>query len=293
MDGSIRKTKDLINAEVNVPAGTDFAEYVVSNIGSLENKGVEFSINTRPIVSRDFSWDLGFNIAYNKTKITELTYNDNSDSPGKRFESTGGDGGLRLKIHSVGYAPGTFYVFQQVYDADGNPIEGEYVDRNGDGVITDNDLYRYKKPTADVLMGFNSKFTYKQWDLGFNGRVSLGNYNFNSTAANAALGVNELFGNNALSNKPISALKTGFQSRQRLSDYYIQNASFLKIDNITLGYNVDKFIKSSWNARFYATVQNPIIITKYDGLDPEVNDGMDNNVYPRPITVLFGVNINF
>jgi len=167
------------------------------------------------------------------------------------------------------------------------------VDRNGDGVITDNDLYRYKKPTADVLMGFNSKFTYKQWDLGFNGRVSLGNYNFNSTAANAALGVNELFGNNALSNKPISALKTGFQSRQRLSDYYIQNASFLKIDNITLGYNVDKFIKSSWNARFYATVQNPIIITKYDGLDPEVNDGMDNNVYPRPITVLFGVNINF
>ncbi|GKG71355.1 TonB-dependent receptor [Parabacteroides sp. AM58-2XD] len=293
LDGYIRKTKDLINAEVNVPAGTDFAEYVVSNIGSLENKGVEFSINTRPIVSRDFSWDLGFNIAYNKTKITELTYNDNSDSPGKRFESTGGDGGLRLKIHSVGYAPGTFYVFQQVYDADGNPIEGEYVDRNGDGVITDNDLYRYKKPTADVLMGFNSKFTYKQWDLGFNGRVSLGNYNFNSTAANAALGVNELFGNNALSNKPTSALKTGFQSRQRLSDYYIQNASFLKIDNITLGYNVDKFIKSSWNARFYATVQNPIIITKYDGLDPEVNDGMDNNVYPRPITVLFGVNINF
>lgn len=293
LDGYIRKTKDLINAEVNVPAGTDFAEYVVSNIGSLENKGVEFSINTRPIVSRDFSWDLGFNIAYNKTKITELTYNDNSDSPGKRFESTGGDGGLRLKIHSVGYAPGTFYVFQQVYGADGNPIEGEYVDRNGDGVITDNDLYRYKKPTADVLMGFNSKFTYKQWDLGFNGRVSLGNYNFNSTAANAALGVNELFGNNALSNKPISALKTGFQSRQRLSDYYIQNASFLKIDNITLGYNVDKFIKSSWNARFYATVQNPIIITKYDGLDPEVNDGMDNNVYPRPITVLFGVNINF
>ena len=293
VDGYFRKTKDLINAEVNVPAGTDFAEYVVSNIGSLENKGVEFSINTRPIVSRDFSWDLGFNVAYNKTKITELTYNDNSDSPGKRYESTGGDGGLRLKIHSVGYAPGSFYVFQQVYDADGNPIEGEYVDRNGDGVITDNDLYRYKNPVADVLMGFNSKFTYKNWDFGFNGRISLGNYNFNATAANAALGVNELFGNNALSNKPTSVLKTGFQSRQRLSDYYIQNASFLKIDNITLGYNVDRFLVKGCNARFYATVQNPIIITKYDGLDPEVNDGMDNNVYPRPVTVLFGVNINF
>ena len=282
VDGYIRKTKDLINAEVNVPAGTDFAEYVVSNIGSLENKGFEFSINTRPVVGKDFNWDLGFNIAYNKTKITELTYNDNSDSPGKRFESTGGDGGLRLKIHSVGYAPGSFYVFQQVYDKDGNPIEGEYVDRNGDGVVNDNDLYRYKNPVADVMMGFNSKFSYKNWDLGFNGRISLGNYNFNATAANAAL-----------SNKPTSALKTGFQTRQRLSDYYIQNASYLKIDNITLGYNVNKFLATGCNARFYATVQNPIVITKYDGLDPEVNDGMDNNVYPRPITVLFGVNINF
>ena len=187
VDGYIRKTKDLINAEVNVPAGTDFAEYVVSNIGSLENKGFEFSINTRPVVGKDFNWDLGFNIAYNKTKITELTYNDNSDSPGKRFESTGGDGGLRLKIHSVGYAPGSFYVFQQVYDKDGNPIEGEYVDRNGDGVVNDNDLYRYKNPVADVMMGFNSKFSYKNWDLGFNGRISLGNYNFNATAANLSL----------------------------------------------------------------------------------------------------------
>lgn len=293
IDGYVRKTDDLINAEVNVPAGTDFAEYVVSNIGSLENKGFEFSINTRPVVGKDFNWDLGFNIAYNKTKITELTYNDNSDSPGKRYDSTGGDGGLRLKIHSVGYAPGSFYVYQQVYDANGNPIEGEYVDRNGDGVVNDNDLYRYQNPVADVLMGFNSKFSYKNWDLGFNGRVSLGNYNFNATAANAALGVNEVFGNNALSNKPKSALKTGFQSRQRLSDYFIQNASFLKIDNITLGYNVEKFLTTGCNARFYATVQNPIVISKYDGLDPEVNDGMDNNVYPRPITVLFGVNINF
>lgn len=293
VDFYLRKTKDLINAEVNVPAGTDFAEYVVSNIGSLENKGVEFSINTKPIVSKDWNWDLGFNIAYNKTKITELTYNDNSDSPGKRFESTGGDGGLNVKIHSVGYAPGTYYVYQQVYDESGKPIEGEYVDRNGDGVVSDKDLYRYKKPAADVLMGFNSRLSYKKWDFGFNGRVSLGNYNYNGTASNAALGVNEIFGNNSLSNKPKSALYTNFQTRQRLSDYYVQNASFLKIDNITLGYNIDKFVAKGCNARFYATVQNPIIITKYDGLDPEVDGGMDRNVYPRPLTFLFGVNINF
>lgn len=288
-----RKTKDLINAEVNVPAGTDFAEYVVSNIGSLENKGFEFSINAKPIVSRDWNWDVGFNIAYNKTKITELTYNDNSDSPGKRFESTGGDGGLRIKIHSVGHAPGTYYVYQQVYDDAGNPIEGEYVDRNGDGVISDKDLYRYKKPDADVLMGFNSKLAYKNWDFGFNGRVSLGNYNYNGTASNSALAVNEVFGNNALTNKPKEAVKTGFMERQRLSDYYVQNASFLKIDNITLGYTLENLLRNGSNARFYASVQNPIVITKYKGLDPEVNNGMDRELYPRPLTFLFGVNFNF
>lgn len=287
-----RKTKDLINAEVNVPAGTDFAEYVVSNIGSLENKGIEFAINAKPVVSRDFTWDVGFNIAYNDTEITELTYNDNSDSPGRRFESTGGDGGLRLKIHSVGYAPGSYYVYQQVYDQGGKPIEGMYVDRNGDGVVSDKDLYRYKNPVADVLMGFNSKITYKNLDFGFNGRVSLGNYNYNGTAANAALGVNEIFGNNALSNKPKSVLDTNFQQRQRLSDYYIQNASFLKIDNITVGYNFDNLFGLA-STRLYATVQNPIIITKYDGLDPEVDGGNDRDVYPRPITFLLGVNINF
>ncbi|MDL2281955.1 SusC/RagA family TonB-linked outer membrane protein, partial [Parabacteroides sp. OttesenSCG-928-G06] len=287
-----RKTKDLINAEVNVPAGTDFAEFVVSNIGSLENKGIEFSINAKPVVSKDWTWDIGFNVAYNDTEITELTYNDNSDSPGKRFESTGGDGGLRLKIHSVGYAPGSYYVYQQVYDDGGKPIEGLYVDRNGDGVISDKDLYRYKNPVADVLMGFNSKLTYKQFDFGFNGRISLGNYNYNGTDANAALGVNEIFGNNALSNKPRSVLKTNFQQRQRLSDYYIQNASFLKIDNITIGYNFNNLFGLS-NARVYGTVQNPITITKYEGLDPEVSGGNDRNVYPRPITFLLGVNINF
>ncbi|MDH6359284.1 TonB-dependent receptor [Parabacteroides sp. PF5-9] len=293
VDFYFRKTKDLINAEVNVPAGTDFAEYVVSNIGSLENKGLEFSINAKPVVSRDWNWDIGFNIAYNKTKITELTYNDNSDSPGRRFESTGGDGGVRLKIHSVGYAPSSYYVYQQVYDNNGKPIEGMYVDRNGDGVISDKDLYQYKKPAADVLMGFNSKVSYKQWDLGFNGRVSLGNYNYNGTAANAALGSNEIFGNETLSNKPRSVLKTMFTQRQRLSDYYVQNASFLKIDNITIGYNAANLIAPGTNARIYATVQNPIIITKYDGLDPEVEGGNDREVYPRPLSFLLGININF
>lgn len=147
---------------------------MVANIGSLKNTGFEFAINAKPIVSSTWNWDLGFNVAWNKTEITKLDYNDNSDSPGKRFESTGGDGGKTIKIHSVGYAPGTYYVFEQVYDKNGNPMEGVYVDRNGDGEVTEKDLYQYHKPTADVIMGFNSKVSYKNWDFGFNGRASIG-----------------------------------------------------------------------------------------------------------------------
>ena len=296
-DFYIRDTKDLINAEVNVPAGTDFAEYVVANIGSLKNTGFEFAINAKPIVSSTWNWDLGFNVAWNKTEITKLDYNDNSDSPGKRFESTGGDGGKTIKIHSVGYAPGTYYVFEQVYDKNGNPMEGVYVDRNGDGEVTEKDLYQYHKPTADVIMGFNSKVSYKNWDFGFNGRASIGNYNYNGIAANAAIGTSAIFSNSALSNQPKAAFNTNFQERQRQSDYYIQNASFLKIDNITLGYSFENFLQGAkyhgLSGRLYATVQNPITITPYDGLDPEVDGGMDRQVYPRPISVLFGVNINF
>ncbi len=296
-DFYIRDTKDLINAEVNVPAGTDFAEYVVANIGSLKNTGFEFAINAKPIVSSTWNWDLGFNVAWNKTEITKLDYNDNSDSPGKRFESTGGDGGKTIKIHSVGYAPGTYYVFEQVYDKNGNPMEGVYVDRNGDGEVTEKDLYQYHKPTADVIMGFNSKVSYKNWDFGFNGRASIGNYNYNGIAANAAIGTRAIFSNSALSNQPKAAFNTNFQERQRQSDYYIQNASFLKIDNITLGYSFENFLQGAkyhgLSGRLYATVQNPITITPYDGLDPEVDGGMDRQVYPRPISVLFGVNINF
>lgn len=294
IDFYYRKTKDLINNEVNVPAGTNFAETVPSNIGTLVNKGVEFSINATPINTKDLTWDLGYNIAFNDSKITQLTYNDaNATSPGKRYEDLG-EGGKTIKIHSVNYAPSMYYVYEQIYDENGKPIEGAYVDRNGDGVINDKDLYQYKKPTADVLMGFYSKVLYKDWDFGFNGRVSLGNYNYNRMAANAAdLSTNGIFAHNELANKPQSAMETGFQSRQRMSDYYVQNASFLKIDNITIGYTVNKFFTDKLKARFYGTVQNPIVITQYDGLDPEVENGIDNNVYPRPLTFIFGVNLNF
>lgn len=295
IDFYYRKTDNLLNQEVNVPAGKDFAELIVANIGSLENKGLEFSINATPIETKDFSWEIGYNIAFQKSEITELTFNDAmATSPGKRFESTGGVGSKYVKIHSVGHAPGSYYVYEQIYGEDGKPIEGAYVDRNNDGKINDDDLYQYKKPEADVLMGFSSKFYYKNWDLGFNGRVSLGNYVYNAVAAtNGGLDRSSIFGNNNLTNRTPDALETNFSTRQRLSDHYVQNASFLKIDNITLGYSFSNILGDKLQGRVFGTVQNPIVISKYKGLDPEISNGMDWNFYPRPLTFIMGVNINF
>ena len=295
-----RKTTDLLNTVAPVVAGTSPSERLPQNIGSMTNKGIEFSINGRPIATKDLDWSVGFNLAYNKSKITKLV-NGSEANYYESIGSAGGDGGEKIQAYKVGYAPRVYYVYEQVYDESGKPLEGVYVDRNKDGIIDENDLYAYKKPAADVTMGFNSKWTYKNWDFGFNGRVSLGNYAYNSVAANSAnLSLDQLFSNKAsLSNKPTSALYTNFRSKQLFSDYYVQNASFLKIDNITLGYTLDKlkFISPTSSARFYATVQNPIIITKYDGLDPEVGNstdpGIDYNLYPRPLVFMFGVNLNF
>lgn len=294
IDIYLRKTKDLLNAEVNVPAGKDFAELIVANIGDLENKGIEFSINATPIVSKNFTWELGYNISLNRSKITALTFNDAmSASPGKLFESTG-KGGKNIKIHSVGHAPGSFYMYEQIYDTNGKPIEGAYVDRNNDGVINDGDKYHCKSPEADLLMGFSSKFIYKDWDFGFNGRVSLGNYVYNFIEVdNGGLDRSNIFGNNNLTNRTYDGLATGFQTKQRLSDHYVQNASFLKIDNITLGYSFKKILNNKIQGRVFGSVQNPIIITKYKGLDPEISNGVDREFYPRPLTFMMGVNLNF
>lgn len=295
VDVYFRKTQDLINKEAPTVAGISASERMVRNIGTLENNGIEFSINARPIVTSDLDWSVGFNLSYNKGKITKLLDNEAAGYTGQAIGDTGGDGGQPLQRYITGYAPRTFYVYQQIYDSNGKPIEGAYVDRDGNGTVDENDLYLHKKPAADVLMGFNSKVIYKNWDFGFNGRVSLGNYAYNAMAANnAELAPSSIFANSAfLVNKPKSAFKTNFQSKQALSDYYVQNASFLKIDNITLGYTLDDLFKNKLKARVYATVQNPIVITKYDGLDPEVTDGIDYNFYPRPLMFMLGVNLNF
>ena len=293
VDVYFRKTKDLFNAEAKVAAGSNFSEYVMANIGTLENKGVEFTLNAIPIVTNDFTWEAGINFAYNKNEITELTLGDNKSAM-RRFGNTGGDGGFQLMAHTVGNAHSMYYVYEQIYDENGLPLEGMYVDRNNDGMINEQDLYLYHKPTADFTFGFNTKFIYKDWDLSMASHGSLGNYNYNAVAANnAELGSARVYNNEFLGNRVSSAFDTQFLMKQVLSDYYVQDASFYRIDNITLGWSFKKSQSIPVSGRLYGSVQNPFVFTKYDGLDPEVFGGVDNNFYPRPVSFLFGVNLNF
>lgn len=291
VDYYYRETKDLINV-IDVPAGTNFKNRIVSNIGSLKNQGVELSINAKPISSRDWMWDLGFNIAWNNTEITQLTAQDNAATIVPTGYVDGGTGTM-VQAQGVGNPINSFYVYQQVYDEAGKPIEGLYVDRNGDGQVNESDKYFYKKPSADVTLGFTSKLIYKSWDFSFSLRGSLNNYVYNNVASfNAPLSEGWINNKGYLSNRPFSSFETNFQNLNVLSDYYVQNASFLRCDNITLGYSFKNLFKSL-NGRVYGTVQNPFVITKYDGLDPEVNGGIDRNVYPRPLVGIFGLSLNF
>nr|WP_321408508.1 TonB-dependent receptor [uncultured Carboxylicivirga sp.] len=287
-----RETSDLLNQEVKVAAGSNFSEYVVANIGTLENIGTEFSVNVVPIVKNDWEWEFGFNFAYNKNEITALTFNN--EAAMNRFGNTGGDGGFNLLAHSVGHPHSMYYVYEQIYDEAGNPIEGMYVDRNNDGTINEEDLYLYHKFTPDWNLGFNTKLSYKSWDLSIASHGSLGNYNYNAIAANnAELAPARVYANEFLSNRHATAFETNFQYKRVLSDYYVQDASFFRIDNITLGYSIDKILGFDTKTRLSLAVQNPVVFTNYKGLDPEVFGGVDSNFYPRPIMYVFGVSVNF
>lgn len=284
IDFYYRKTDDLINAETKVPAGTNFREYVAANIGSLENRGVEFSLNARAIVRDNFGWDIGGNISYNRNKILSLSYADNTQSQ-RRYN---------VNVHQVGQPAGMFYLYEQIYDTEGRVIEGFYKDQNNDGLINEKDLITYHKPAADVNFGITTKLRWKSWDFAIASHGSIGNYNYNSIAAGgAALSSSSVYANEFLVNRPQSAFETNFQTGHNLSTHYVENASFWRIDNINLGWNYKGNQSIFRTVRIYATVQNPLVITKYTGLDPEVFGGIDGNVYPRPLTILFGTNLTF
>ncbi len=288
LDLYYRQTNDLIN-QVPVPAGTNLTNQIVTNVGNLENRGLEFSINGKVLASNDFDWEIGFNASYNENKITKLTAVDDPDYKGIYVGGISGGVGNTIQIHSVGYPSYAFYVQEQVYTADGKPIEGLYVDRNNDGAITGDDRYRYQKPAPTVFMGFSSMFRYKDFDFTFNGRVNVGNYVYNNVFAGATYA--NMAASGYLSNRVTNVEDSGFENSQYYSDYYMENGSFLKLDNLALGYNINNVWQDKLDIRVFGTVQNLLTITKYRGLDPEVADGIDNNIYPRPRIFQLGVSI--
>lgn len=300
IDGYYRKTTDLIQ-EVTIPALMNLAQRMAQNIGSLENYGVEFTLGAKPIVTKDFTWDVQYNVSWNHNEITELVGGDD----GYIVQSGGtiSRGNVtHVQAHTVGQPANSFWVYQQVYDENGKPIEGAFVDRDGNGIINSDDRYFYHSPAADVYMGLTMKFLYKRWDLSFALRASLGNYVYYDFLSNkAAVSSSGLYSNSAYSNTTQAAIDLGFTgtggSEYYLSDYFVRNASYLKCQNITLGYSFPALLKYNnqdyFSGRVFFTVQNPFIITKYKGLDPEVSSGIDSNPYPRPLSFQLGLNLNF
>ena len=292
VDAYYRFTDDLINF-IPVPAGTNLTNRILTNVGDLENRGIEFSINTIPISKKDVSWEIGFNASYNENEITKLTANDDPTYIGVATGGISGGVGNNIQIHSVGFPANSFFVYEQVYDEDGMPVEGLYVDRNGDGTVTNDDKYRYKKAAPDVFMGFSSKLNYRNWDFTFNGRANMNNYVYNNVWSTSAT-FNNLYNSvGYLNNLGESVFDSGFENPKYFSDYYVQHASFIRLDNISMGYSFSSQYNERLRFRLYATVQNVFVITEYEGLDPEVGNGIDNNIYPRPRTFMLGVNIDY
>ncbi|NDV78241.1 TonB-dependent receptor [Dysgonomonas sp. 511] len=292
IDVYYRKTEDMLS-EIPIPAGSNFSNVLLTNIGSMTNRGIEFSVTARPIETKDINWVLSYNVSYNKNKITKLAADPSTVF---RWGGITGGTGNNILVHMAGQPYGTFYVQEQIYDTNGKPIEGAYVDQNEDGTIDAKDLVPYKNFSPDVFMGLSSQFSYKNWDFNFALRASLGNYAYNNIQSNReAYGGSFLYDQTGfLKNRVNSAVYTDFKEVEYLSSYYIQNASFLRMDNISLGYTFYKPFKGLESMRLYGTVQNPFVITKYKGLDPEFNnDGIDNNIYPRPRIYMLGLSLNF
>lgn len=303
VDWYYRKTTDLLNY-APLPSMAGYKNQAWQNIGSLKNTGVEAAITWRAIQTKDWFWTMTYNFTYNKNEITDLNGVSENGAPVVNTNIKVGDGsGAYLQANQVGYAMNSYYVYQQVYDKNGKPIENCVVDRNGDGKINESDKYLYKSPAAPVTMGFSSRLEYKNWDFGFSLRASIGNYVYNNVEQSMSnMNTGEWFSNSLkyFSNRMKSTVERNWQTYEitsKLSDYYVKNASFLKCDNITLGYSFNNLFKSSgWHGlsgRAYATASNVFTITNYDGLDPEVGDGNDNNLYPRPFSVVVGLSLNF
>ena len=295
VDAYLRQTDDLIS-RVAVPLGGNFSNYVYQNIGSMENKGVEVSLNLIPVQTENWHWSIGFSGTFQSTEIKTL--------PSEAIEVGSGGGGMgnHLQRHVVGYAPYTFYLWQQVYDPNGNPIQDAVVDRDGDGQITNADRYMTNKsPNPDFYYGVNMKLSYKNWDLGFNGHGTVGNYMFNDVlCGGVTTNYPDLVNKGYLINAQRAVTKYGFNVgansvSQRCSDLFLEDASYFRLDDVSLGYTFRDVAKSDMSIRVAAGVQNVFVITNYSGLDPEcsVTGGIDSNIYPRPRIYSVRLGINF
>ena len=292
LDAYYRETTDLLFTPT-IPAGQNFDNALMLNAGSLKNTGVEIALSGKPVQTKDWFVELGMNIAYNKNEITGLYGGRDVIEAGMKVGTD-----QQITYHKVGLPANSFWVYQQVYDESGRPIMGCYVDRNADGSIDENDRYYYKNIIAPWTGGFNFKVAYKNWDLGTNFRASFGNYVYNgieSGKANSAMLYNS---KGYYENSTADIVSLGWSSyNYALTDYFVQNASFLKCDNITLGYNFDNLFKAGKykgvSGRIYASCSNVFTITKYKGLDPEQTSGKESSLYPRSRTFLLGLNLNF
>ena len=294
LDAYKRDTKDILNF-IPVPGLSNLTNYLNTNIGSMTNLGFEIDANAILVETRDMSWTLGANLAYNKNRITKLTASDDN-ATGVETGGISGGTGNNVQMHQVGYPMRTFYLYQQVYDTAGNPVNGVYVDRNKDGQINANDKYLGHKPDADVTIGFNTSFSYKNWTAALSGHAAIGNWVYNNVASDTEM-LADLWTNSFIGNRVASATKSMFSQAQYLSDYYLENASFLKLDNFTVGYTFPKLFNVTQDRpaslNIFGTVQNICTLTKYSGIDPEVFGGIDGALYPRPRTYVVGLKFNF
>ncbi len=284
-----RKTEDLL-ATVPSPAGTNFDKNILTNVGNVDSEGLEVSLNLTPVDNENWTWDMSFNATWQKQTIKNL-----SIIPGTEITNTSVGPTIDsyyFQVLTEGYAPYMFYVHHQLYTEDGKPIEGAYADINNDGNINTEDLYRYHSPSPDYILGFSTSVSYKNWSLSTSLRSYIGNYAYNGMAMNAGAFGTMSYNAYQLNNLHKSYLETGFQSRQYLSDYYVENASFLKMDNLSLGYNFGK-VKDMFNLNVTAMVQNVFTITNYSGVDPEISNGVDNSFYPRPRIFSVSLGIDF
>ena len=290
IDFYTRKTKDLL-ASVPTAAGTNFSKTILTNVGNVDSKGIEVSLNATPIQTKDWEWNLSYNFTWQDMKVKNLSLTKGGSQTNVKVGPS--IDAYQFQVLSEGYEPYMFYVYHQLYDSKtGKPIEGAYADLNNDGEINESDLYRYHSPAPKYIMGLSTSLRYKQLTLGMSFRANIDNYVYNGMGMSTGAFETVSYNNSQLNNLNTSFLKTGFKTRQYLSDYYVENASFLKLDNLSLSYNVGKINKWA-SLTVSAMVQNVFTITGYSGTDPEVPNGMDNSFYPRPRTYSVSLGLQF